>query len=135
MKPALAAGLAAVLFGALVLIVQPFSTSPPGSSASRTVYSFAYALEHHNYGRACSYLNDAMRGRGASCRLGLESNAAMGMMFGADLWDHMHVVAGSRRDLADGSVTYKVASSQIQPTRVTVAKQKASGKWRVVKIG
>jgi len=134
-KHALSAGLAAALLGCLVFAFQPFQNSPPGSSAKRTIYSFAFALGHHNYGRACSYMADKIRGADPNCPIGLQSSAAMALMFGADVYAHMRVVPGSEKVNKDGSVTYKIRSDEIPPVAIRVAKQKSSGKWRVTRIG
>lgn len=135
MKYAALAGLLAVVAGALVLVFQPFSSSPPGSSASRTIYSFAYALSHHNFGRACSYLAQDVRGAKQDCAAGLDANGALNLvMFGADIWAGMKVIPGSAHENKNGSITYKIRSDEIPPVAVRVAKQK-SGNWRVVRIG
>lgn len=134
MKFAAVACALAIVAGALVFVFQPFSSSPPGSSASRTAYSFAFALDHHNFGRACSYLSDKQRG--PDCPAGFTYNAGMSMMLaGIDLFAGMHVVPGSAKPGKNGAVVYEVTSPEIPPTVITVEQQKSSGLWRVVKIG
>lgn len=134
MKFAAAAGLLALVAGAFVLAFQPFTGDKPGSSPDRTVYSFAYALGHSNFGRACSYMADKQRG--GQCAAGFVYNAGINMaMFGVDVFKGMRVVPGSRVDKPNGQVVYKVRSKEIPPAKVTVAKQKSSGLWRVVRIG
>ena len=119
--------------GALVLWFQPFAHEPVGSSASRTAHSFAYALAHHNFGRACSYIAQKQRGR--DCDVGFTYNAGVPMLLGGvDIFAGTHVVAGSRVDNPDGSVTYKVASEEIPPTPIRI-EQQDNGRWRVVEIG
>ena len=97
MKFAAAAGLLALVAGAFVLAFQPFTGDKPGSSPSRTIYSFAYALGHSNFGRACSYMADKVRR--PDCAAGFVYNAGVNMgMFGVDIFDGMRVMPGSRRD-------------------------------------
>jgi hypothetical protein len=129
-KYALLAGLAALLFGGLVLAFQP--SSKPGSSPDRTAYSFAAALKRHNFGRACSYYSQKTRGDAAACAQSVAIYVGqIASFFGADIVEDMHIVPGSKTANKDGSYTYKMVAKGGQPQPLRVAKQ-ASGKWRVV---
>lgn len=128
MKYALLAGLAALLFGGLVLAFQP--SSPPGSSPDRTAYSFAAALKRHNFGRACSYYSQKTRGRACAQSLAVYVGQ-IASFFGQDIVDGMHVVAGSKTANKDGSFTYKIQAKGGPAQNIRVVKQ-PTGNWRVV---
>ena len=109
--------------------------SRPGSSPERTAYSFAHALAAHNFGRACSYYAQKPRdsaAQGGGCAAALTAYVGqIATFFGADIVDHMHVVAGSKHANKDGSVSFKIVAKGGQPTPIKVVKQ-PSGNWRIV---
>lgn len=137
MKLAAAAGLVAVLAGAAVLAFQPFSgTGNPGSSPERTVYSAVYSLKHKNFGRFCSYLTQSYRGEPAACAAGNAGGWGMNaVFFNVDIFgEDTHVVAGSRVQVDENTVTFKVQLSAIPDPYVFTVKKQPSGKWRIASI-
>lgn len=107
----------------------------PGSSASRTAYSFVYALKHANFGRACSYVADSQKLQGNdACGQGMLGNAAMGMLlFGGYVWGDVRIMPGSERVISPTEVVYVIEGEVVGKALMHVVKGE-SGKWRIVSI-
>src|SRR5574337_1281715 len=130
----------AALIGAAVAVAVMLAVTGDKDNGIRSPLevagAFVYHLDHGNFGKACGLYADSYRGGSVErCSASFVYSSAVPLAFwGVDLFDGMHVVAHPPVDNPDGTVSFKVASDAIAPTRITL-RENAEGRWRIVKIG
>lgn len=131
---------AAAAFTAGVLLTfaaWTVSDRPRESSADRTIYSFVHAVRHHNYGRACSWFVEDMRGTSETqCGQGVTASIGGAMQFGLDPYAEAYVKPGSKAVVDKTTVTYVVGTRDgVVADYLFTVTRLGNGRWRISKTG